>query len=350
MRSLKENPIKLFSFIVILLSLILLIGCQFHCPDIYTNREVVHQVVNEHLKGIRPYFFIEDIKNFINYDYYKYNLIFHQWGFWISALLFTIIFKISNFKKFLELKIFNNKKLIYLWINIIYIIGGILYFIIYKNHYNYTYTYTYSINKYVNYITQVIFLLGIIYYSITNYLTYITFNTNIKSKLCKYSWYFIFLIMVFSLLWTYTMKFIFINILLDFCYVLWIIYIVCSLKYIQNKKQKEEVEQDEDLISKNDIFMYFMISVTYIIISFMYIDEIYNFVEFLGLIIIQTIYALPAIIALIINFAVKKFKIQNEKGIKITKIIYNIFTAIYLILLGFVAGIFYYLKDLDVGQ
>ena len=346
MRSIITNPIKLFSFIVILLSLILLIGCQFHCPDIYTNREVVHQVVNEHLKGIRPYFFIEDIKNFINYDYYKYNLIFHQWGFWISALLFTIIFKISYFKKFLELKIFNNKKLIYLWINIIYIIGGILYIIIYKNHYNYIYTYTYSINKYVNYITQVIFLLGIIYYSITNYLTYITFNTNIKSKLCKYSWYFVFLIMVFSLLWTFTMKFIFINILLDFCYVIWIIYILCLLKYIQNK-QKKEVEQDEDLISKNNIFIYFMISVTYIIISFMYTYDIYDFE---AVILIQAIYALPAIIALIINFTVKKFKIQNEKGIKITKILFNIFTAMYLILMGFVACIFYYLKDLDVGQ
>ena len=179
MRSIIENPIKLFTLFVILLSIVLLIGCQFHCPDIYTNRATLEKLYNEYHNKIAYEYM------FVNYDYYKYNLIFHQWGLCLSVLLFALIFKVNNFKRFLELRIFNNKKLIYLWINIIYIIGFFLYFFVYKNN-NY-YIYTYSINNYVNYITQVIFLIGIIYYSITNYLTYITFNTNIKSNLYKYS-------------------------------------------------------------------------------------------------------------------------------------------------------------------
>ena len=329
MRSIIENPIKLFTLFVILLSIALLIGCQFHCPDIYLNREAVHQVVNENIEGIRPYFFI-DIKNFINYDYYKYNLIFHQWGLCLSVLLFALIFKVNNFERFLELRIFNNKKLIYLWINIIYIIGFFLYFFVYKN--NYYYIYTYSINNYVNYITQVIFLIGIIYYSITNYLTYITFNTNIKSNLYKYSWYFVLLIMVFSLLWTLTMKFLFINILLDFCYVMLFIYIIRSLIYMRDKEPQESTAEGQELISKNDIFMYFLIAVTYTLI-FLPLSEISDFEALYAILIIQTIYSLPAIIAPMINFAVKKFKIRDEKKLKVIKKVFNIISFIYMLLM-----------------
>ena len=48
MRSIITNPIKLFAFIVILLSLILLIGCQFHCPDIYLDREALGNIYNQY--------------------------------------------------------------------------------------------------------------------------------------------------------------------------------------------------------------------------------------------------------------------------------------------------------------
>ncbi len=98
------------------------------------------------------------------------------------------------------------------------------------------------------------------------------------------------------------------------------------------------------VISKKTIIIYLIISLIYLVISYMWKAE------FMGAIVFELFFALPAIIALIINFTVKKFKIQNEKGIKITRIIYNIFTVIYLILMGFIAGIFYYLKDLDLGQ
>ena len=327
MRSIIENPIKLFTLFVILLSIVLLIGCQFHCPDIYLNREAVHQVVNENIEGIRPYFFI-DIKNFINYDYYKYNLIFHQWGLCLSVLLFALIFKVNNFERFLELRIFNNKKLIYLWINIIYIIGGFLYFIVYKNNQNFLE----PLKIYDDYIAELILFGGIIYYSITNYLTYITFNTNIKSNLYKYSWYFVLLIMVFSLLWTLTMKFLFINILLDFCYVMLFIYIIRSLIYMRDKEPQESTAEGQELISKNDIFMYFLIAVTYTLI-FLPLSEISDFEALYAILIIQTIYSLPAIIAPMINFAVKTFKIRDEKKLKVIKKVFNILSFIYMILM-----------------
>ncbi len=171
MRSIITNPIKLFAFIVILLSLILLISCQFHCPDIYFDREVLGKIYNQYHDEISY------TSAFINFKYYKYNLIFHQLGFWISALLFVIIFKINNFKKFLELKIFNNKKLIYLWINILYLIGGSLYIVLHKNNYQFLE----PLSIYSD-IVNILFLMGIIYYSVINYLTYITFNTNIRRK------------------------------------------------------------------------------------------------------------------------------------------------------------------------
>ena len=320
MRSIITNPIKLFAFIVILLSLILLIGCQFHCPDIYFDREALGKIYNQYHDEISY------TSAFINFDYYKYNLIFHQLGFWISALLFVIIFKINNFKKFLELKIFNNKKLIYIWINILYLIGGFLYFTVYKIHYNFVE----PLDIYEDYIIQVILLGGIIYYSIFNYLTYITFNTNIKRNLYKYSWIFLLILLILTLIKTFTMKFIFISILLDFCYVMLFIYIIQALRYLRNKEQIETPEDSKELIPKYDIFIYFLIAAAFTLISFMPV-KIYSWDEILLILIAQAIYTLPVIFALIINFVVKKFKIQNESKRKVIKKIVNILSNIYIV-------------------
>ena len=120
MRSIITNPIKLFALIVILLCLILLIGCQFHCPDIYLNRELFRKLYDE---GHRYHSY----DMFYNKSYYFYNSIFQLWGFGLTALVFTLIFKITEFKKFKELKLFNNKFFAYFWVNISYYFLTILY-------------------------------------------------------------------------------------------------------------------------------------------------------------------------------------------------------------------------------
>ena len=338
MRSIIENPIKLFTLFVILLSIVLLIGCQFHCPDIYTNRATLEKLYNEYHNKIAYEYM------FVNYDYYKYNLIFHRLGFGISVLLFTLMFKVNNFKRFLELRIFNNKKLIYLWINIIYIIGGFLYFIVYKNNQNFLE----PLKIYDDYIAELILFGGIIYYSITNYLTYITFNTNKKNNLYKYSWFILFILLIATVRKLLTMKFIFINILLDFCYVILFVYIIRSLIYMRDKEPQESTAEGQELISKNDIFMYFLIAVTYTLIS-LPLPEISDFEALYTILIIQTIYSLPAIIAPMINFAVKKFKIRDEKKLKVIKKVFNIISFIYMILMLGIVIIFVIIRMLLFG-
>ena len=87
---------------------------------------------------------------------------------------------------------------------------------------------------------------------------------------------------------------------------------------MQNKKY---------LIPKKDIIIYAIISYIYIVISVWYIG-IQEDIEYYRLIMLLFfIYFVPGIIAMIINFA----DVQNRK---IVKVLFNIFTFIYLTLMG----------------
>ncbi len=324
MRSIITNPIKLFSLIIILLSLILLIGCQFHCPDIYLNRELVEELYDE---GQRHYSF----NMYFNKSYYFYNSIFQLWGFGLTALIFTLIFKITEFKKFKVLKLFNNKFFAYCWVNISYFILIILYGnVLYNTDSLYVECYKCTSPLCCARLGDVIILIYItaVYYPIINLLTYITLNTNIKkSNFYNFLWIILFISLLASLIFSFIQHYTKQNILLDFIYIVWFVYIINSIRFIKNKKTEIIENQNKYIISKGDILIYIIIAIFCSILTFLLSKTKYSPIR---VILMDLTYLIPAISAIIINLIIKYCNI-NEKKIKTIKVIFNIFTVPYII-------------------
>ena len=324
MRSIITNPIKLFAFIVILLSLILLIGCQFHCPDIYLNRELVEKLYDE---GQRYYSF----NMYFNKSYYFYNSIFQLWSFGLTALIFTLIFKITEFKKFKELKLFNNKFFAYFWVNISYYFLTILYVnVLYDDYSQYIENFEIDSPDFLGlFFIFLFFLIGIAYYPIANLLTYITLNTNIKRNFYNFVWIILFITLLASLIFSFVQHYTKQNILLDFIYIVWFVYIINSLRFLKDKKQEIFENKNKYLISKGDILIYIIIAIFCSTLTFFLSKTKYSPIK---VILTDFTYLIPAILAIIINLIIKYCNI-NERRIKIIKVIFNIFALIYIVVM-----------------
>ena len=325
MRSIIKNPIKLFAFIVILLSLILLIGCQFHCPDIYLNRELVEKLYNEE----QCYY---SFNMYFNKSYYFYNSIFQLWSFGLTALIFSLIFKIIEFKKFKALNLFNNKFFAYFWVNISYLILIILYGNVLDNTDSlYVECYKCTSPLCCARLGDVIILIYItaVYYPIINLLTYITLNTNIKRNFYNFLWIILFISLLASLIFSFIQHYTKQNILLDFIYIVWFVYIINSLRFLKDKKQETVENKNKYIISKGDILIYIILAIFCSILTFFLSKTKYSPIK---VILTDFTYLIPAILAIIINLIIKYCNI-NERRIKIIKVIFNIFALIYIVVM-----------------
>ena len=92
------------------------------------------------------------------------------------------------------------------------------------------------------------------------------------------------------------------------------------------------------LASAKTIKIFFSISIIYtiiIIVSSNYSGVLYDFLDFIIYIATLLFFYLPEIIIFIIDFLIKKFKLQNQTIIKVIKIFVNIFNILYFIMLTF---------------
>ncbi len=94
----------------------------------------------------------------------------------------------------------------------------------------------------------------------------------------------------------------------------------------------------QEIVSKRDVCIYFIIATLYIIIFLVnayghYIKADYLRIE---LFLFFATFYIPGILAEILNVITKLFKIQNEKALKIIKLLFNIFVILYLPLISFV--------------
>ena len=228
-----QNPIKLFGLGILLLSSILLFCCQFKYPDFFINRELANQIA----QTVSPREVADAIKHLINPHYKGYNCLFQIWGWCITLFIFSVSFKINNFKNFKYLTSFTNKYFVYLWFNISYIIG----------HFFFIIAYMIDIDKYVYnkmadsmsipFFSIIIYItcIGIIYYSLINFLIFITYNTKIKRIFYQILWAFIFYRLSILAISSFSMKFTFIHIILDLYYFITFIFIIYAFRFIKNK-------------------------------------------------------------------------------------------------------------------
>lgn len=228
-----KNPIFLFGFVVLILSIILLVKCNFTLPDYYIDRTAADNIA----QTVSPKEVSSAVSPLRNPNFIPDNTIFHIWGYFIAILLFSIIFRIKDFKSFTNLTIFNKKLFAFLWINISYPIISYLYVSSYmadlgKHVYNGA-----ADSMGIPFFTMisVLVLYGIIYYPLTNLLTFATYNTKIKRIFYIIIWIAITLLWIVCALDIFTYKFIYNNILLDFCHIVWIFYGIYSIKYIKTK-------------------------------------------------------------------------------------------------------------------
>lgn len=231
-----KSPIKIFGIIVVILSLALLFSCNFHYPDYYTNRELADNIA----QTVAPKEVNEAVKHLLNPQYKFYNILFQIWGYFVAAFSFTLIFRIKEFKDFKAINVFNKKLFVYLWINISYLIWGILRSTAYITDLG-QYVYNGNADSLGLPLFELVCIIAVIialYAPTVNILSFITFNTKIKRTFYNFIWGIIFYFWVVATIDSFNEKFICIQIVLDFIYLTWFTFIVYAIGYNRNKQKQ----------------------------------------------------------------------------------------------------------------
>ena len=93
--------------------------------------------------------------------------------------------------------------------------------------------------------------------------------------------------------------------------------------------------EDKRLVAtKNDIIIFFVFAFSFTIISCMY----ENIEDLFYRIAICLSYFIQPVLAILINSFIKFMNIKNEIFLKITKILFNIFSFLYIALMGLIAS------------
>ena len=174
-----KTKLKILFFIAIFfLGIIILVLPLFINTGYYTNQDLAFNAVQgkNYLEGVIA------SKKYLNVAYWGYNTLCQIWG-WLSALFIIGLFLKTDSTKFYKLSEINNKKFIYLWANISYIIWSILSVILYVNNLG-KYVYdschdTLAIPLFESACHFIYF--SAIYYPLVNIIIFFTHNKKIKN-------------------------------------------------------------------------------------------------------------------------------------------------------------------------
>ena len=231
-----KNPIKIFGILVVILSLVLLFNCHFHYPDYYTNRELADNIA----QTVAPKEVNEAVKHLLNPQYKFYNTLFQIWGYIVAAFSFTLIFRIKKFKDFKAINVFNKKLFVYLWINVSYLIWGVLHSVAYITDIE-KYVYNGAADSLGLPLFELVYIIALIialYAPVLNVLSFITFNTKIKRIFYNFIWGIIFFFWAIMTIYSFNEKFSCIHIVLDFIYLTWFVFIIYAIGYNRNKRKQ----------------------------------------------------------------------------------------------------------------
>ncbi len=240
-KSFFKNPIIVFGLLSIILGIAIFFfnNHSFVVPDYYTNRNAAWeaaQIPNMEMA-------IKEISQYENPKYGIFNTLFQIFGWLITFLLFSILFRVTKFKDFKHISVFRKKRFVYPWINLSYLLYC----------YCWVPAFMCDIEKYVYNsasdtmaipLMNTIYTLGllaVIYYTAANLLYFVILNTKIKSRF--YS--FILLLGVgLTLLKTIaatTLKFTYWQIGINFFSLVWFILLLAGLKILKEKRRLEEI-------------------------------------------------------------------------------------------------------------
>jgi len=233
--NLTNKLILILGIITLLLTIIIYWQTNFDLPVYYIDKHLVQQLASN--VDLNKEEFLLNINKLKNPKYNLLNILYQIWGWVITLFLFSLVFKIKNFKTIIENRVFNNKLFIFLWINIIYLAYSICYW----------YNFKIDLNSYVYYWTSdsimipmiimlsMIFIFGIYHYVINNLLTFITYNTKCKHIALQIIWIINGILTLLLIICDTISKFTYLNIFINCCNLVWLVIIICSIKYLKNK-------------------------------------------------------------------------------------------------------------------
>ena len=210
----------LFIVLIVLFGLTIYILPRLINTDYYTNRTLAFYAVQgkTHLDGINSYI------QYLNPIYFWYNIGCQIWGWFVALSVFILFFKVENLKQINKLFEKNNKKL-YLWVNLSYILWGILSVILYINDlekevYDSCHD-TLAIPLFQSACSYIYF--SAIYYPLSNIIIFFTYNKKIKSIWIILALFFIILYLISNIYINFIEKFMIISILMNVINITWLI-------------------------------------------------------------------------------------------------------------------------------
>lgn len=231
-----KNPIVCSGFCIIVLILTLKIGYDFKIPDLYIDRQSAWQAIQD----IPSNEIVGVLKPFVNDQYYICNSLFNLLSWSIILLLFSVGFRITDYRQIFKLKIFNNKIFAYVWTNLSYLIWG--YAIIpatmseLEMHVYKATADSFGIPLVM--LGVMVYILGYIYYPIMNIIMYLTFNVNLNSKFIKWIYFVLIFILFIDIFGVFRSKFTYYTLIINFIQFVWLLFIFYILKnklFITNK-------------------------------------------------------------------------------------------------------------------
>ena len=175
-----NSPFYLMLFFIISLSLVLLIINGLKLPEYYINKGIAWQFMQTLPINSQQ----AEAMQKLNPRYNLINSLFKIWAWLVSFSIVIVVTKIKTWSDFKNLPIIENKKFIYVWINISFILFAISALISTMNDLS-KYVYpsgTDSIGIALFFMIGFMVMIAIIYYPLINLLFFIIYNTKITNK------------------------------------------------------------------------------------------------------------------------------------------------------------------------
>lgn len=237
-KSYLKNPIAIFSFVTVLLTLALLIGTHFTLPDFYTDRDMAYQLAQINPDAVRA-----STKGLENFVFKLYNFIFQVWGWSFVLAILSAVFKINTFGEFKNIPILKNKYFIYLWFNLSYIIYAICYIPVYMADLEKFVYYRYADSMGIPFfgILFAFVFLAAAYYPAVNLLIWVTYNTKIKRKFYSFLYILGMLGVSLNAIGLFFMKFSYFILVLNLIHFINIMLFLYSIRYLKEKSLNNSV-------------------------------------------------------------------------------------------------------------
>ncbi len=236
-KSFLKNPIIIFSVLTIILGIGIYFfnNHSFCVPDFYTNRNAAFEAAQIPNMDMA----IKEISQYENHKYGIFNTLFQIFGWLVTFLLFSILFRVTKFKDFKHINVFRKKRFVYPWINLSYLLYCYCWVPAYMTDLE-KYVYNTAADSMGIPLMNTIFtlgLLGIVYYTAANLLYFVILNTKIKSRFYSFILLLGIILTVIKALAASTLKFTYWQIGINFFGLVWLILLLSGLKLLKEKRQ-----------------------------------------------------------------------------------------------------------------